>query len=181
MVQGVDSGILHADSQTDGVQLCPSLRISLSPENCLVQGSRTVWFGSVSQCLGPRLGRLEDQELVCGWDLGTSGGSCSHVWELMLVVGCGLIRTVGQNTYAVASSYIILVWTSQHGRWVSRATSPGENEAEVLGILWSSFRSHIPSIWLYSSGQGITKERPHQLMEIMPICHFKKTREDVRY
>lgn len=114
MVQGVDSGVLHADSQTDGVQLCPSLRISLSPENCLVQGSRTVQFGSVSQCLGPQLGRLEDQELVCGWDLGTSGGFCSHVWELMLFVGCGLIWTVGKNTYTVASSYDISFQSGPH-------------------------------------------------------------------
>lgn len=79
-------------------------------------------------------------------------------------------------------------WTSEHGRWVSRATSPGENEGEVLSILWSSFRSHIPSVWLYSSGQGVTKihsaskerkYRPHRLMKVMPICHFKKTMEDV--
>lgn len=73
----------------------------------------------------------------------------------------------------------------KHGRWVSRAISPGENEAGCLAFYGLNYHQFgytlVVRVTKIHSASKERKYRPHQLVKVMPICHFKKTMEDVRY
>lgn len=85
----VDSGVLQVDSQADGLQLCPLLKIPFSPGE--LPSPRQFYKGfSLFLFYNVWVLSWEDMKtgkLSCGWGLMTSGGIYSHVWRAILVVG----------------------------------------------------------------------------------------------
>lgn len=189
VVQGVNSGVFHAISETVVVQLCtPHWEFNLLARELPNprQLDNLVWFCFTMFRASSRKTRRLGISLWLG--LGTSGDFCCHVWKLMLVVGCALIWTVLQTPtlWPLLMIYHSSLDFSQHGRWVQELSAQERMRQKCLAFLWSSYHQFGYTLVVRESLRFTLLQRrgnidPINWVKVMPICHFKKTMEDVRY